>query len=72
MHSPCRDHRTLERDAVLRAIRVLLHRTLVVLDGGVPVAVQRGRFALAKRLTGGAPGHQHAAQRQDGTQTAQT
>ena len=53
--------RPLERDLVLGAVGIVLHRLPVVLDGRVPVAGARGRLAARERAARRAGG-QHAGQ----------
>ena len=60
-------HRPLERNPVLRPIRVVRHGPPVVLDRGVPLPGPARRRALSERAAGGAAGaQQRSRQHHDG------
>jgi hypothetical protein len=60
------EHRALVGDLVLRAIRIVLHRLPVVLDGGVPVARTRRPFAAHVGPARRARAHGDGDQEEDG------
>jgi hypothetical protein len=59
-------HGALERDAILGALRIGLHRGPVIRHGRVPIADAREVLALAERLAGRAAAEQRDGQNERG------
>ena len=63
-------HRPLERNPIVGAIDVCLHRLPVVLDRGIPVAGARRQPAVAERLSRRATGRQDDGNQRDDARDA--